>query len=106
MKIDFLRNYLIFEKIKRQNQVEPQAKAFFRWDINSNFYTILSFARGLMFVQKTIFRLFKLTELTLLQNIEVNDMSNKNPNSPSNNKNRLHVLGIDAEIDPCIGQKQ
>ncbi|MDR1992848.1 MAG: type IV secretory system conjugative DNA transfer family protein [Nitrososphaerota archaeon] len=34
-------------------------------------------------------------------------MSNKNSNSPSSNsKNRLHVLGIDAEIDPCIGQKQ
>ncbi|MDR1992099.1 MAG: hypothetical protein LBQ98_01140 [Nitrososphaerota archaeon] len=33
-------------------------------------------------------------------------MSNKNSNSPSNNKNRLHILGIDAEIDPCIGQKQ
>ncbi|MDR2202890.1 MAG: type IV secretory system conjugative DNA transfer family protein [Nitrososphaerota archaeon] len=32
-------------------------------------------------------------------------MSNKNPNSPSSN-NKLHVLGIDAEIDPCIGKKQ
>ena len=31
--------------------------------------------------------------------------NNNNSNSPSNNKNRLHVLGIDAEIDPCIGHK-
>jgi hypothetical protein len=32
--------------------------------------------------------------------------NNNNSNSPSNNnKNRLHVLGIDAEIDPCIGKK-
>jgi len=33
-------------------------------------------------------------------------MSNKNSNSPSNSKGRLHVLGIDAEIDPCIGHKK
>ncbi|MCL1976494.1 MAG: type IV secretory system conjugative DNA transfer family protein [Candidatus Bathyarchaeota archaeon] len=32
--------------------------------------------------------------------------NNNNSNSPSvNNKNRLHVLGIDAEVDPCIGRK-
>jgi hypothetical protein len=34
--------------------------------------------------------------------------NNKNSNSPQssvNNKNRLHVLGIDAEVDPCIGRK-
>ena len=33
-------------------------------------------------------------------------MSSKNSNSPSNSKNRVHVLGIDAEIDPCIGHKK
>jgi len=32
--------------------------------------------------------------------------NNNNSKSPSNNnRNRLHVLGIDAEIDPCIGHK-
>jgi len=33
--------------------------------------------------------------------------NNKNSNSPSsvNNKNRLHILGIDAEVDPVIGKK-
>ncbi|MDR2202984.1 MAG: TGBp1 family protein, partial [Nitrososphaerota archaeon] len=33
-------------------------------------------------------------------------MSSKNSNSSSNSKNRVHVLGIDAEIDPCIGHKK
>jgi hypothetical protein len=32
--------------------------------------------------------------------------NNNNSNSPSSNgKNRLHVLGVDAEVDPCIGRK-
>ncbi|MCL2134454.1 MAG: hypothetical protein FWH37_02705 [Candidatus Bathyarchaeota archaeon] len=31
-------------------------------------------------------------------------MSNQNANSKVT-KNRLHVLGIDAEIDPAIGKK-
>jgi len=59
-----------------------------------------------MFTRKHVFLLFKLTEHTLLQNIEVNNMSNKNSNSQLNNENRLHVLGIDTERDPCIGHKQ
>jgi hypothetical protein len=49
---------------------------------------------------------FKFTGLVLLQNLEVNVMSGKNSNSPLNGKGRLHVLGIDAEIDPCIGHKK
>jgi hypothetical protein len=32
-------------------------------------------------------------------------MSNKNSNSALDSRGRLHVLGIDAEIDPCIGKK-
>jgi len=55
-----------------------------------------------MFTRKHVFLLFKLTELTLLQNIEVNDMSNKNSNSQLNNENRLHVLGIDTEEIPVL----
>ncbi|MDR2720604.1 MAG: type IV secretion system DNA-binding domain-containing protein [Nitrososphaerota archaeon] len=31
--------------------------------------------------------------------------TNKNSNSALNSSGRLHVLGIDAEIDPCIGKK-
>jgi hypothetical protein len=32
-------------------------------------------------------------------------LSRQNPNPKSTNKQRIHVLGIDAEVDPVIGKK-
>ena len=32
-------------------------------------------------------------------------MSSQNLNQKSINKSRLHVLGVDAEVDPVVGKK-
>ena len=31
--------------------------------------------------------------------------NNKNSNAPSNDQGRLHVLGVDVEVDPSVGHK-
>ena len=42
--IDFLRNYMFFEKIKRPNQVKPQTRTFFRYNNNQTF-TLFQFRK-------------------------------------------------------------
>jgi len=48
-KLDFLRNYLFFEKIKRTNQVKPQTRTFFRYNNNQTFTLFHSFVRSLLY---------------------------------------------------------
>jgi hypothetical protein len=52
-----------------------------------------------------IFSIFKKSKHTSTVQQKVQNLSNQNQNPKITSKPRLHVLGIDAEVDPVIGKK-